>query len=138
MPQKRMGQHGTFHITTNTQNKSPWCTLPGVPEILIDNLRTTRNLHDAEIIAFCILPEHMHIVLLVGAKGLTAFMHSFKRSSSKDVRFFLEPTNEIASFTGWQRSFHDERVRNEQQLQAAMHYVLNNAMNHGLANTAEE
>ncbi|MFA7682017.1 MAG: transposase [Candidatus Peribacteraceae bacterium] len=90
MTKQRILQQGTFHVTTNTKNKLPWCTWPGVPEILIDNLVMTRNLQKAELFAFCILPDHMHLVLRPGPDGLSAFMHSFKRNSSKDIRCFLD------------------------------------------------
>ncbi len=86
MVQRRMGQYGTFHITTNAEEGVQWCTLPGIPEMLIDNLIATKNLHGALIHAFCILDDHMHIILTAGQKGVSNFMHSFKRNSSRDVR----------------------------------------------------
>lgn len=176
MPQRHPEQHGTFHITTNTRERSTWCTLPGVPEILIDNLRMTARLHEAEIIAFCILPDHVHFIVRPGEKGLSAFMHSFKRNCAKDVRYFLvgeyehvrsrgesmvsrvEPAtaaamhsrsgdNRIAAtvgtdnhieFTGWQKGYHDELIRDDRQLQAAYTYVTENPIKHNLVEEIAE
>lgn len=148
MPQKRVVQEGTFHTTTNAKDRIPWCTLPGIPEILIDNLCMTRSLHGAELFAFCILPDHMHIVVRPGPKGLSRFMQSFKSNSMLDVRRLLglspaagsrdsrlryqpeslPPYDEIF----WQAGFHDERLRNNTQRGNALVYVKHNAFRHGL------
>ena len=69
MTQQHFEQQGIFHVTTNAKQKIPWLTWTGVPEILINNLWMTRNLYHAEVYAFCILPDHMHVVLRPGEKG---------------------------------------------------------------------
>jgi REP element-mobilizing transposase RayT len=97
MAQKHGFQHGTFHITTNTRGKVPWCTYEGIPQILIDNLVMTRNVLKAELYAFCILPDHMHILLNPGKKGLGRFMHSFKKNSSRDIQTVMGSDFRIAA-----------------------------------------
>ncbi len=89
MSQRHGAQHGIFHVTTNAAKKNPWLTMDGVPNVIIDNLMMTRNVHRAQVHAFCILPDHMHIILTPGEKGLSSFIHSFKRNSSKDIRSIL-------------------------------------------------
>ena len=89
MPRIHTLQTGLFHVTTNAKNRSPWCTTSGVPEMLIDNLFTTCRMQKARLDAFCVLPDHMHFLILVDEPGLSRFMHSFKRNSSKDVRHLL-------------------------------------------------
>jgi REP element-mobilizing transposase RayT len=166
MTQCHIEQHGIFHITTNAKGRVPWCVLPGVPEIMIDNLCMTRNVHAAKVHAFCVLPEHMHIILRPGEVGLSRFMHSFKRNSSRDIRAYLgrrggnEPPLRGAgignvammitaaedrflrcgdgrTFTGWQHGFHDERIRDDDQRSNAMAYVQHNAYRHGLVQTLD-
>lgn len=85
MPQIHRVQRGLFHVVTNANDRIPWCTLPGVPMVLIDNLVMTKNILGAGLHAFCILPDHVHIVITAGVKGLSSFMHSFKKNSSRDV-----------------------------------------------------
>lgn len=129
-----------------------------IPNILIDNLFVTRNQHEACIFAFCVLPWHMHFIVQPGEKGLSAFMHSFKRNSSKDVRYVLigayenlpdgstgnrtraaeNADLEQAEFTGWQRGFHDELIRDDRQLEKAVIYVQENALKHHLVENAED
>jgi len=89
MSQKHYSQQGTFHITTNAKNKIPWLTYDRVPEILIDNLIMTRNVYEAKVYAFCILPDHMHILMSPGERGLSDFMQSLKRNSACDINTLL-------------------------------------------------
>ena len=125
MAQKHIQQHGIFHITTNTFRRTPWCIEDGFPEVLIDNLCMTRSYYQAHLHAFCILPDHMHIILRPGPLGFSTFMHSFKKNSSRDLY-------EIFQFEGakWQKGYHDEIIRDLEQMYAAFHYVENNACKH--------
>ena len=154
MPQKHVATEGTFHITTNAHGKIPWCTWPGVPEILIDNLVMTKNLHKAQVYAFCIMPDHVHFIVYPGEKGLSKFMHSFKRNSSKDVNLFLQDRSGnrtratiygdigIARSRGsatpavkkvrWQNGYYDELIHDNRQRTAAMNYVMFNPLKHHL------
>ena len=135
MTQKHFEQQGTFHVTTNTKN-DPWCLGQGIPEILIDNLVMTRNLCRAELHAFCILPDHVHIVLSPGPKGLSQLMHSFKRNAMWDIRKIHPSSGRSRSsatvFPEWQKSFFDERIRDDRQRSNALSYVQYNAYHHGL------
>ncbi len=151
MTQKHISQFGTFHITTNTKGKVPWLVSQNIPEILIDNLIMTKNLHKAELYAFCILPNHMHILLKPGELGLSAFMHSFKRNSSWHVRNILNPTKVVHELhpaaevhepplredIGWQKGFHDERIRDARQRTNALTYIQYNAWKHGMRSYPE-
>ncbi len=129
---QRHSQFGIFHITTNALDRKPWCTVPGAPMILIETLCLVRDLQLGNIYRFCVLPDHMHIIMSPGPKGLSAFMHSFKTNSSKNIRDFLKIKGGNALFNGWQAGFHDERIQSSGQCGAARNYVEGNAAQHGL------
>jgi len=138
MPQKH-GIVGTFHITTNAHGKIPWCIWPGVPEILIDNLVMTRNLHQAKLCAFCIMPDHVHLILYPGEKGLAKFMKSWKQNSSRDIGILYPRSSDsrVAApdqiqFSGWQKGYYDELINDTRQRTAAMNYVMFNPLKHHL------
>ncbi len=133
MPQHHHEQHGTFHLTFVSRSRIPWCTEPGVPELLIDNLRMTRSLQQAELFGFCILKDHMHVLCRPGSNGLSAFAHSFKRNSARDYNALLERRGPC-----WQKGFHDERIRDADQREQALSYIQWNAVHHGFVRTAEE
>ena len=161
MTQRHFEQKGIFHVTTNAKQKIPWLTWKNVPETLIDKLHMTRNMQKAAIYAFCILPNHMHIIVRPGEKGLSAFMHSFKRNAMKDIRSFrsgrsrssaTERRTDIVQIMHkpplrngespivleWQKGFHDERIESADQLENTLAYVRCNAWRHGLVEAPQD
>ena len=130
MPQIHREQFGLFHVTTTTQDKIPWCITAGVPEHLIHCLALARNIYGAKIHAFSILPNHLHLILSPGIKGLSKFMQAFK---SRSIKGLQKPLHGLIERRSWQAGFYDERIRNENQLSAAMAYVQGNGMKHGFA-----
>ncbi|NOS67857.1 MAG: hypothetical protein HOO67_05860 [Candidatus Peribacteraceae bacterium] len=158
MPQWHLHQHGTFHVTTNTKDKEPWCIVPGIPQIIIGNLLLTRHLQQAKVHAFCILPDHMHIIFEPGKRGLSAFVKSFKENSSRQIRRYRNgdlnaslvsadavvcadmsglPTP-ASTFHGWQHGFHAQRIVQPGHYEQTIQYVERNASHHGLVRTAKE
>lgn len=128
MSQKHYQQtHGIFHLTTNTKDAVPWCTYETVPMMLIEHLCKTRDVYEAQLFAFCILPNHLHCILCPGPRGISRFMQSFKSNSTKDIRERLRSTK-----IAWQQGFHDERIRDDAQRSAVVAYVQGNGMKHGL------
>lgn len=97
----------------------------------------TRNAHEAQLIEFCVLPDHLHCIIETGAKGLSRFAQSFKRNTTKDVKALLGAIPP-SLYTGWQVGFHDECIRDEGQLRNAQRYVQENAYLHGLVEKPED
>ncbi len=128
MSQIHYQQYGIFHVTTKAKDNIPWCTKEGVPDLLIDHLCKTRDINGALLHAFCILPNHVHLILCPGPKGLSKFLQSFKSNSVKELR-----ARDVPYAVGWQAGFHDERIRDAVQRSAAIGYVQGNGMKHGLA-----
>lgn len=121
MPQKHRQQQGTFHITTAVRDRMPICTESGMPERLIHHLGETRGMQGAKLFAFCILPDHIHLLLSPGKKGLSAFLHAFKKNSSRDIPSLF-----------WQKGYYDERIRDDKQRGTVIGYIQGNAMKHNL------
>lgn len=110
MPQIHRQQFGLFHVTTKTQDNIPWCIQSGVPEHLINTLVLARNMHKAKLHAFCILPNHIHVLVSTGEKGLSKFMQAFKSNSVKELR---QRPDGLLKTIRWQAGFYDERIRDE-------------------------
>ena len=136
MPQIHYAQVGTFHVITNTKDGIPWCIYDGIPEILIDNLFMTRNIQEARVFSFCIMPDHMHILLCAGELGLSRFMQSFKCNSSRDVRRHLLTRSSDAGVAAatdkifWQKGYYDEHIKSSQQRSRVTRCIRNNPVNH--------
>ena len=139
MGQQHELQEGTFHITTNARGRVPWLTLPGVPELIILNLHWTKILYEAKVYAFCVLPNHFHMVIRIPeGRSMSRFVQSFKSNSARDIGEYLKnlPSGEpgLAAcrtlFTSWQKGFHTHYL--EQSFYNALNYVHYNAFRHHL------
>jgi len=83
--------------------------------------------------AYCIMPNHCHIVLRPLRKagnddhGLTQITHNIKRNSAFQANAILG-----RSGTFWQHESYDHYARNEVELQRIIKYVLQNPVKAGL------
>ena len=165
MTQTHYSQHGLFHITTNTKDGIPWLTLNGVPTILINSLFINRDIQNAQVYAFCILSNHMHILLNPGIRGLSKFIQSFKCNSNRDFHASLKrrtrddgdnaalprrtPHRAVAcaeseafcihpSDLCWKKGYYDRHIKTKRQRANSIRYIHNNALHHKLVSDSNE
>lgn len=80
------------------------------------------------LMAWCVMPNHVHIVFrLLPGQGLATMMHSLKSYTANRANKIL---GRCGSF--WQREYYDHLVRNGDELQRAMRYVAENPLKAGL------
>lgn len=82
-------------------------------------------------LAACLMPDHLHWVL-ASCDRLSDQVRSFKLASTRAAWG--------AGFRGkvWQRSFYDHVIRDEEDLERTMGYVLGNPVKAGLVEAAED
>lgn len=113
-------------------------------------LRTIRKRPEAELDVWCIMPNHLHLILIVDnvikqrkqettktatlgipyedpeptsrmeARSLGSVINRFKNNATKRIHKGILPTFE------WQERFHDRVIRNEKELNAIREYILQN------------
>ena len=112
-------------------------------------LRTIRRRPEAELDVWCMMPNHLHLILIVDnvvkqrkqslitstfavpyeepepvskleARSLGSVINRFKSNTTKRIRKSILPTFE------WQERFHDRVIRNEKELQSFREYILQN------------
>lgn len=141
-------QNGLYFITICTKDRIPYfCEITGIPEtvgadIIRPCIRLTEtgnilkasisqieeHYEDIKVLKYCIMPEHVHIVLLIdhdilsadggriiSAPTISTVIGSMKRYVSKKTSSRI-----------WQRSFYDHIVRNEDELRRIYEYIDNN------------
>lgn len=92
-----------------------------------------------DVLAYCIMPNHVHLVLIphklsdTADYSLTKIMHNIKRNSVKSA-------NKVLGRTGafWQHESYDHYARNEKELERIIKYVLYNPVKAGLADDWEK
>lgn len=97
-----------------------------------DALLGERERPSIELLAACLMPDHLHVVAKPAERSIVAWLGSFKSYTTKVVR-----DAGGARFT-WQPSFHDRVIRNPAELEATLRYVMENPMRAGLVAEGEQ
>jgi len=103
---------------------------PRVAEIIEENL-----LHfDGEryrVLAWCVMPNHVHVVIEVWDIPLAELLHSWKSYTSKRC-------DEVLGLTGhfWQDEYFDRYIRDEEHLRKVVNYVEENPLKARLCRSA--
>ncbi len=114
-----------FFVTINTADRYPWFeTWPELAEKAEQSLRDIARQRGSDLFAWCIMPEHVHILLR--DENLVDFIRLFK---GRLVPF----ARQMRSDKLWQRSFYDHAVRKEDSLSDIAHYIWSNPVRAGLA-----
>ncbi len=85
------------------------------------------------LIAWCIMPNHVHVLIETRAgHPLAAVVHSWKSFTAKAINQSLGRSGEV-----WQREYFDRYIRDDRHLQAAIDYIESNPVKARLARSAE-
>lgn len=114
-------------VTIAVKGRQPVFSDPAVASAAIVALRSLAEARRVRIFAFCVMPDHVHLVVAPSEScSVITFVGEFKnlalRSSWKH--------GVDGSF--WQQGFWDHFLRADEQLQAAVEYVLANPVRAGL------
>ncbi|MBN2526207.1 MAG: transposase [Deltaproteobacteria bacterium] len=128
MPEYKKGH--IFFLTCSTFKKYPWFELyPELASTATELLKTLSENRGAELFAWCIMPDHCHLVLR--DNDVIEFMRLFKGALTPKARQF-ENGRSL-----WQRSFHDHALRNTESVLEAAGYAFENPVKAGLVDSPE-
>ncbi len=119
--------------TICAKDKQPVLTCDRIREGLIAALPTTAEIAACELIAWCLMADHLHVLLRVAEQGggILRFLHSYKTWTGRRMR--------IAGLShGWERSFWDRHSRNSDDTGRMIAYVLDNPVRAGLCGRRDE
>lgn len=88
-----------------------------------------------DLIAYCIMPNHIHIVfsLIENSRDVSQIMQSIKRYTARECNKVLKREGKF-----WQDESFDRLVRNETEFKKIVDYVINNPVKAGFVKTWEE
>ncbi len=123
-------------ITTVVFMREPAFANPDHVALLLETMRTAKRLHPFAMIAYVILPDHLHLLIRpIGASTFSQIMHSMKSyfSHAYKARMGMEGRLKF-----WQKRFFDHVIRNEFDLEAHIHYIHYNPVKHGYVMRPED
>ncbi len=114
-------------MTTVTKNRLP--ILAENASILLKGITNLRELLDFNLIAYAILPDHMHLLIKGSGNDLSSIMKRIKLSFSKSYR----NVRGIDKGHIWQHRYWDHIIRDQEDLNNHIDYIHYNPVKHGLA-----
>ena len=143
-----------FFITTTVINFLNVFKDPAVCDLLIQNIKHYRERYKFEVLAYAIMPSHLHWIVLVDKKHgtISDIMRDIKKYSAWDIMEYLTKQSKkhegifISAAKGyddqnrkfWMPRFDDEVIRNEKMFFAKLQYIHNNPVEAGLAVRPED
>lgn len=108
-------------------------------QILADSLNFLTKKYDCHILAYVMMPNHIHLILYFPAQNhLSAFMRDFKKFTSVKLRQELERNNisleplryesRQQKFKVWMDRFDDVCIKSKEVFQSKFDYIHNNPL----------
>jgi REP element-mobilizing transposase RayT len=114
-------------ITIAVKGRTPVFASPAVADAAVDVLRHHAAATGVPIYARCVMPDHVHLVLGASPNcDIVTFVGQFKNLVQREA-WRLGVTGAF-----WQASFWDHFLRNDEQLEHVIGYVLHNPVRLGL------
>ncbi len=125
------GRLVSYCVTTH--RRRPFLTRGAVPGNVRDLLLHNAEQHGCAIVAYCIMPDHVHYpACIVGQGDLVALIEGFKRDSGYALGRLGLPT------PVWQRSYWDRHVRDRESPEDVVEYILMNPVEAELCERIED
>lgn len=111
-------------LTACTDNKRPLFQYANVAELVTEEIRHLHS-NSWQILGFCVMPNHIHLLVLNVDGSLLDLMKCLKGRVSARLRGNVEPPV-------WQRSFHDHILRRNEDINRTIYYLLQNPVRAGI------
>lgn len=123
-----------YFVTAATVNRQPMFRNRQAAELMLAELGRLRHELDFALLAFVVMPDHVHLLLVPSAKAdLSRIMQSVK---GRFARLWNQRCRRTGSL--WQSRYYESAVRTEAQLTRWIEYIHRNPVQAGLASIPEE
>ena len=110
-----------FSITIATNNRNKYFTNPETAILTVKLITDTYLTKQAILVAYCLMPDHLHLLIAPNKLSLVRVIQAWKSYSTKMIQKHLKISGSI-----WQRSFYDHALRKEEDLGKVANYILEN------------
>lgn len=122
-----------WYFVTICANDKKWHFEAGaVRDTLVQAIRWSASQEKVEIMAYVVMPNHVHLVSSCGTNGLPDFVRHFKGIASKRLR------EEHGLRQVWQTSYFDHIIRGDESLEEKCEYVRQNPIRWNLATRIDD
>lgn len=123
-----------YHLRTSTVHHLPLLADEACKQIVLDSLRHNAAAHTLDLLAYVVMPDHVHLVVQPQAESnISDFMASFKKRTARRINEHLGRRGAV-----WRKEFFDHMLRSCDHLDELIRYIHDNPVRRGLAASAEE
>jgi REP element-mobilizing transposase RayT len=122
-----------YFVTTATLDRRPLFASPRLAQIVVDNIDFYERRGDYELLAFVVMPDHVHLLLTPQRGSISDVLRNLKSFIAKQVQDARRENGPI-----WQQSFHDRVVRCEDDVHRFAEYIHYNPVEAGLVAEPED
>jgi len=124
--------------------------MPQIAEYFVENLKRVRSSYDLDILAYVVMPEHCHLLLLPNQEqySISTILRVIKAPVAKYAlnqfpklrdQCTVMATDDVQSFQFWQPGGgYDRNMWTEEAIQNSIVYIHNNPVKRGLCATPED
>ena len=116
-----------YLCTTVTDGRIPLFRNFAVAAEAARQLRAVGLAGHATVLAWVIMPDHVHVLMLPRLTDIAQCMRLFKGRTARRIGGRV-----------WQRGFHDHAMRREEDVVAAARYIVTNPLRAGIVRTLRE
>lgn len=114
----RISQSGfVYHITTVTQNRTPWFASLDNGRKVVRQLMALQAEGRAETLCYALMPDHLHWLMVLHQGKLSEAMQLLKGRSAHAIGQAI-----------WQANYFDHAVRQDEDLQKMARYIVANPL----------
>lgn len=138
---------GTYFFTLVTYERQKIFSRPENRSLLLDTIIHVRTFHPFTMVAYCILPDHIHLIWtlpeidpdyslrvgLIKAKFTKQYRLNGGQPGPPDISRTKRREAAI-----WQRRFWEHLIRDEQDLERYINYIHYNPIKHGLVENLDD
>ncbi len=115
-----------WHVSSPTLGRRPVFQDPEMADVVVDALVFQCTKAQADLFLYCVMPDHIHVVVGIQDVDLIAIMRDVK---SWTTHIWKHRTGQQHL---WQESFHDHGVRRTENMDELVKYVTENPQRTGL------
>jgi putative transposase len=138
-----------FFVTTTCNSFIPLIEPKEVKDILIENLIFYNKKCDAEIVAYALMPEHIHLMIYFrNGNRLSEYMRDFKRFTTRKILEYWKARNSAMlkriahpgdqHYKVWMDRFDDVVLYSEKHSIIKLNYINDNPVKRGLCTDVVE
>ena len=119
-------------LTFVTRGRRPIFEDATLAQIALDHLNATAAKFEAEVLSYCIMPDHMHLLVFIDERAsMKEFVRRFKQTSGFALKKEL-------GVEAWQISYYDRVLRKEEAAEDVALYIWNNPVVTGTVDAIQD